>query len=69
MNPQNLYTDQEWEEVSRDLPKESDPFIQKYLQGREALIVEENKERSGSYKLTLISRPPLFSLLIVNKKP
>ncbi|KAI2776854.1 Metallo-dependent hydrolase [Daldinia loculata] len=54
MNPQNLYTDQEWEEVSRDLPKESDPFIQKYLQGREALIVEENKERSdASFKKSL----------------
>ncbi|KAK6950856.1 hypothetical protein Daesc_007384 [Daldinia eschscholtzii] len=54
MNFTNLYTDQEWEEVSQDLPKENDPFIQKYLQGREALIAEENKERSdASFKKNL----------------
>ncbi|KAI1465995.1 Metallo-dependent hydrolase [Daldinia caldariorum] len=54
MNPQNIYTDDEWEEVSQDLPKEADPFIQKYLQGREALIAEENKERSdASFKKNL----------------
>ncbi|KAI1762040.1 Metallo-dependent hydrolase [Hypoxylon sp. FL1150] len=45
---ETLYTEEEWEEISRDLPKESDPFMQKYIQGREALIAQENKERSDA---------------------
>lgn len=63
----SLYTEEEWEEISQDLPKESDPFMQKYIQGREALIAQENKERSGKYLLTtpnrlLLNTPPPFSL-------
>ncbi|KAI1178598.1 adenosine deaminase-related growth factor [Nemania sp. FL0916] len=42
------FTDQEWEEISSDIPKESDPFLQKYLEGREALIEQENKQRSDA---------------------
>ncbi|KAJ8132985.1 hypothetical protein O1611_g637 [Lasiodiplodia mahajangana] len=42
------FTDQEWEEVSSDIPQENDPFLQKYLEGREALIAEENKQRSDA---------------------
>ncbi|KAI1350878.1 adenosine/AMP deaminase [Xylaria sp. FL0043] len=42
------FTDQEWDEISRDIPKESDPFLQKYLEGREALIAQENKQRSDA---------------------
>lgn len=52
MSNETTYTDEEWEEISQDLPKESDPFIQKYIQGREALIAQENKKRSGSQKCT-----------------
>ncbi|KAI0858155.1 adenosine deaminase-related growth factor [Xylaria cubensis] len=48
------FTDQEWEEISRDIPGESDPFLQKYLEGREALIAQENKQRSdASFRLNL----------------
>ncbi|KAI1107149.1 Metallo-dependent hydrolase [Jackrogersella minutella] len=48
------YTDEEWDEISQDLPKEADPFMQKYTQGREALIAQENKKRSdASFKKNL----------------
>ncbi|KAI0435861.1 adenosine deaminase-related growth factor [Xylaria telfairii] len=42
------FTDQEWDEISRGVPRESDPFLQKYLEGREALIAQENKQRSDA---------------------
>ncbi|KAH9999752.1 adenosine/AMP deaminase [Xylariaceae sp. FL0662B] len=45
---QTAFTDREWEEISRDIPKESDPFIQKYIEGREALVAQENKQRSDA---------------------
>jgi hypothetical protein len=41
------FTDGEWDEVSQTIPKPSDPFIQKYLEGRDALIAEEAKQRTG----------------------
>jgi adenosine deaminase CECR1 len=41
------FTSEEWEEVSQDIPKPEDQFIQKYLQGREGLISQEDKQRSG----------------------
>jgi adenosine deaminase CECR1 len=44
--------DDEWEEVEQDLPAKDEPFINKYLLGRDALIDQEKKQRSG--KLTLI---------------
>lgn len=40
-------TDEQWAELSQDLPARDDPFILKYLEGREALIAEEKKRRSG----------------------
>ncbi|KAL1875937.1 hypothetical protein VTK73DRAFT_9721 [Phialemonium thermophilum] len=40
------FTDEEWEEISQTIPANDDPIIQKYLQGREALINEEAKKRS-----------------------
>jgi adenosine deaminase CECR1 len=49
------FTDQEWEEISHDVPKNDDPFLQKYLEGREALISQENKQRSGQYTSTSTS--------------
>ncbi|KAI0433537.1 adenosine/AMP deaminase [Xylaria sp. FL1042] len=42
------FTDQEWDDISQGIPKESDPFFQKYLEGREALIAQENKQRSDA---------------------
>ncbi len=41
------FTEEEWTEISEELPKVQDPFIQKYLDGRAALIAEEKKQRSG----------------------
>lgn len=37
----------DWDEVAEGLPQHSDQFIQKYLQGRNALISQEKKQRSG----------------------
>jgi len=42
------FNDEEWAEVEQDLPKLEDPFLKKYLDGREALIAEEHKRRSGA---------------------
>ena len=36
----------DWE-LEQGIPQFEDPFIQKYLQGREALIDQEAKHRSG----------------------
>lgn len=43
------FTNEEWDEVSQTIPKRGDPFVQKYLEGRDALISEEAKQRSGQY--------------------
>lgn len=40
-------SNEEWEEIAQTIPAQDDPFIQKYLSGREALIAEEKKQRSG----------------------
>ncbi|KAI5926965.1 adenosine/AMP deaminase [Camillea tinctor] len=44
----STFTEEEWDEISKGIPQESDPFVQKYLEGREALIAQENKERSDA---------------------
>ncbi|CZR53108.1 related to cecr1 protein [Phialocephala subalpina] len=36
----------EWAEVAEGIPAKDEPFINKFLSGREALIVEEKKQRS-----------------------
>lgn len=41
------FTDEEWAEISQEIPKEDDAVLQKYLEGRENLIAQENKQRSG----------------------
>lgn len=41
--------DEEWEDISKDLPDKDEPFLQKYLRGRDALIAEEKKQRSGKH--------------------
>jgi adenosine deaminase CECR1 len=43
------FLDEEWSEISQEVPSLDEPFIQKYLHGRDALIVEEKKLRSGKY--------------------
>ncbi len=42
-----VLTEDEWQELSADLPEKDNPVIQKYLESREALIEEEDKRRSG----------------------
>lgn len=45
-----------WEEAE-GVPRIDDPFIAKYLQGRDALVAEEKKQRSGSWTLiTAVTR-------------
>lgn len=54
-------SDQEWADlVAHELPKTSDPVIQKYLESRRALMAEEQKHRSGI---------PLFSLQEASSVP
>lgn len=38
--------DDDWEKAE-GVPSLSDPFIQKYLSGRDALVEQEKKQRSG----------------------
>jgi adenosine deaminase CECR1 len=38
---------EDWEKAE-GVPSLSDPFIQKYLSGRDALVEQEKKQRSGS---------------------
>jgi adenosine deaminase CECR1 len=39
----------EWEEVEQGIPAKDEPFIHKYLAGRDALIAQEKKQRSGRH--------------------
>lgn len=41
----------DWE-LEEGLPQFEDPFIQQYLQGRDALIAEEQKRRHGEMTVT-----------------
>ena len=41
------FTDQEWEKILQEIPRQDDPYIRKYLEGRDALVNEEEKKRSG----------------------
>jgi hypothetical protein len=43
------FTEEEWAEISQTIPKAEDAFLQKYVEGREALIEQENKQRSGPF--------------------
>lgn len=36
-----------WAEISQTIPAKDDPFLQKYLSGRDALIAQEKKQRYG----------------------
>lgn len=48
-------SNEEWDEIAQTIPAKDDPFIQKYMTGREALIAEEKKQRYG---LPLEAPPP-----------
>jgi hypothetical protein len=52
----------EWEEVAQDIPAKDEPFITKFLFGRDALIDEEKKQRSGKH-LSLIHEIKLINSL------
>ncbi len=41
--------EEEWEAISQGIPAKDEPFIERYLGGREALILQEKKQRSGRY--------------------
>jgi hypothetical protein len=42
------FTDEEWAEVLKtEVPNITDPVVQTFLKGRQALIDEEDKDRSG----------------------
>jgi adenosine deaminase CECR1 len=45
------FTDEEWDEVSQELPKPDDAVLKKYLEGRAGLIAQEHKQRSGNVNL------------------
>jgi adenosine deaminase CECR1 len=47
------FTDEEWDEIKQDIPAHDGPFLTKYLQGREALIAQEKKTRSGMFFFSL----------------
>lgn len=42
------FTNEEWEEISQDIPKTTDPFLEQYLKGRSNLINQEQTTRSDT---------------------
>jgi adenosine deaminase CECR1 len=50
--------DEEWAELAEGLPAKDEPFINKYLDGREALLEQEKKLRSGTCRDPSAPRPP-----------
>lgn len=42
------FTDQEWEDISQEVPSPGDDFIQQYLGGREKLVAQEATSRSDA---------------------
>ena len=51
MTSSDATNDEEWAQAE-GVPSLSDPFIQKYLQGRDALVQQEKRQRSGWLTLT-----------------
>ena len=47
MEKLDLNDDEQWVK-DQGVPSANQPFIQKYLQGRDALVAQEKKQRSGS---------------------
>lgn len=46
MATNNALNDEEWLKAE-GVPNLTDPFVQKYLQGRDALVEQEKHQRSG----------------------
>lgn len=46
MASNDIKHDEDWEKTE-GVPSLSDPFIQKYMSGRDALVQQEKKQRSG----------------------
>jgi hypothetical protein len=44
--PASMDFDEEWE-AAEGIPRLEDPFIQQYLNGRDALVAQEKQKRSG----------------------
>lgn len=55
----------DWE-AEEGVPSIEDPFIQKYLQGRNALIEEEKKRRHGMLFLPLPFKPTHNGYCVLN---
>ncbi|VUC37453.1 unnamed protein product [Clonostachys rosea] len=48
------FSNEEWEEVSQGIPSKDDPFLQKYLTGRDNLMAQEKTSRSdASFRASL----------------
>lgn len=50
MAPNETANDDDWEKAD-GVPSLSEPFIQKYLAGRDALVQQEKKQRSGWWSI------------------
>jgi hypothetical protein len=40
----------DWDVVAQEIPAADEPFLKKYLLGRDSLIAQEQKLRSGKYE-------------------
>jgi hypothetical protein len=48
------FTDEEWAEVlENEVPALDHPVVKQFLQGRQNLINEEDKERSGKFSASI----------------
>ena len=56
--------EEDWAEVVQGVPAKDETFIKQYLGGREALIAQEKKQRSG--KPTLIA-PSIWDIPLLPK--
>lgn len=65
MDKLTLTDDEKWIK-EQGVPSFDQPFIQKYLQGRDALVEQEKKQRSGSFTINGVclwgERPNIFSI-------
>lgn len=42
------FTNEEWDEISQDIPSTEDPFLRQYLSGRANLVTQEKSSRSDA---------------------
>jgi hypothetical protein len=50
LDDESLDSQLEWE-LGEGIPQFEDPFVQKYMTGREALIKQEKRQRHGKFEL------------------